>query len=159
MSVKGQTMSSIRCADCGRWLTPDESPLPCPRCGSPSRKFFDRDQAVSDDKAEVARVLANRHFQAEEGLLRVFRLAGNPETETRPMEPIKLLEVNANTVPSGVLPVRFGPAPASGIPYPFVIVEVSPEEFGKIQTHALSLPPGWTLGEELPRPAVNAGSP
>ena len=42
-------------------------------------------------------------------------------------EPIKLLEVNENTVAAGVMPLYFGPAPASGIPYPSVIVEVTGE--------------------------------
>ncbi|MGH7192872.1 MAG: hypothetical protein ACREJM_04960 [Candidatus Saccharimonadales bacterium] len=64
-----------------------------------------------------------------------------------------MLEVNAKTVPSGVLPVSFGPAPASGIPYPSVIVEVSPEEFTRIQTKELKLSKGRLLGEELPKPS------
>ena len=38
-----------------------------------------------------------------------------------------------------------------------VIVEVSPEEFAKIQTHELTLPKGWLLGEEMPKPADDAG--
>lgn len=116
------------------------------------RKTFRQDQDVANDKAEVARTLAKKHFQAEGGLQRIFLLTGIAELEEKPAEPIMLLEVNANTVPSGVLPVSFGPAPASGIPYPSVIVEVSPEEFAKIETHELSLPKGWLLGEELLRP-------
>jgi hypothetical protein len=76
----------------------------------------------------------------------------------RPVEPIKLLEVNTNTVPSGVLPVQFGPAPASGIPYPTIIVEVAPEEFEKIQTHELKLPKGWQVGEEMPNPQDQNGA-
>ena len=48
--------------------------------------------------------------------------------------------------------MNFGPAPASGIPYPTVIIEVSPAEFLKIQAHELRLPEGWFLGEEFPRP-------
>jgi hypothetical protein len=143
---------AIRCAHCSRWLTPEEAGGPCPRCGSMDRKAFARDQAVADEKAEVAKELANKHYQAEAGLSRIFRLTGSAEVEARPVEPIKLLEVNANTVASGVLPVQFGPAPASGIPYPSVIVEVSPEEFQRIQTQELKLPKGWLLGEEMPRP-------
>jgi hypothetical protein len=150
-------MPSIRCAKCSRWLTPEENGQPCPRCGSMDRKIFQQDQAVAVDKAEVARALAKKHYQAEVGLQRIFRLTGSAEVEGRPVEPIKLLEVNANTVPSGVLPVSFGPAPASGIPYPSVIVEVSPEEFAKIQTHELTLPKGWLLGEEMPKPPNDAG--
>ncbi len=110
---------------------------------------------MADDKAAVANELARKHYQAEVGLQKIIRLTGSAEVEVSPAEPIKLLEVNASTVPSGVLPVSFGPAPASGIPYPSVIVEVSPEEFTKIQTHELKLPKGWVLGEELLKPPEN----
>ncbi len=150
-------MPAIRCAKCSRWLTPEENGQPCPRCGSTDRKIFDQDQAIADEKAEVARALAKKHYQADGGLQTIFCLIGSAEAERKPVEPIKLLEVNANTVPSGVLPVRFGPAPASGIPYPSVIVEVSPEEFAKIQTHELTLPKGWVVGEEMPKPPDDAG--
>ena len=112
---------------------------------------------MADEKTEVAKVLAKKHYEAEAGLQRIFRLTGSAEVEVSFVEPIKLLEVNANTVPSGVLPVQFGPAPASGIPYPSVIVEVSPEEFHKIQTQELKLPKGWRLGEEMPKPTDGAG--
>ena len=122
------------------------------------RKIFAQDKAVADEKAEVAKELAKKHYQAEAGLQRIFRLTGSAEVEVRPVEPIKLLEVNSNTIPSGVLPVQFGPAPASGIPYPSVIVEVSPEEFQKIQTEELKLPKGWQIGEEMPRPLDDAGA-
>ncbi len=121
------------------------------------RNVFALDQAVVDDKAQVVRELAKKHYQAETGLQRVFRLTGSAEVEVRPIEPIKLLEVNTNTVASGVLPVQFGPAPASGIPYPSIIVEVSPEEFERIKTHELKLPKGWQVGEEMPRPADAPG--
>lgn len=144
-------MPSFRCAKCSRWLTPDENEQPCPRCGSLERHVFDREGAVADDKAAVAKELAKKHYQAEAGLQRVIRLTSATDAERMPVEPIKLLEVSANTVPSGVLPVSFGPAPASGIPYSSVIVEVSPEEFTKIQTKELKLPKGWLLGEELPK--------
>ena len=37
----------------------------------------------------------------EAGLTHVYRLTGTAEVELRPAEPIKLLEVNEYTVPSG----------------------------------------------------------
>jgi hypothetical protein len=144
-------MSVSQCAKCGRWLEPEESGTPCPRCGSLERKHFDQESAVVDDKATVAKELAKRHYQVEAGLQTIIRLTGSAEVEVRHAEPIKLLEVNANTVPSGVLPVSFGPAPASGITYPSTIVEVSPEEFDKIKNEELKLPHGWILGEVLPK--------
>lgn len=150
-------MASIRCAKCSRWLTPEENGQPCPRCGSLDRNIFAQESAVVDEKTAVAKELARKHFQAEAGLQKIIRLTGSAEAEVRPVEPIKLLEVNANTVPSGVLPVSFGPAPASGIPYSSIIVEVSPEEFAKIQNRELTLPRGWYLGEELPKPPEDPG--
>jgi hypothetical protein len=114
----------------------------------------------TDDAVAVALLNdgpAQYHDQAEAGLQAVFRLTGSAEVEVRPIEPINLLEVNTNTVASGVLPVQFGPAPASGIPYPSIIVEVSPEEFEKIKTKELKLPKGWQVGEEMPRPADAPG--
>jgi len=151
-------MPSFRCANCSQWLTLAQNGQPCPHCGSLDRQIFDLDYAIAHDKAEVARSLARKHYEAEDGLQRIFRITGSAELEMRPVEPIKLLEVNTDTVPSGILPVSFGPAPASGIPYASVIVEVSPEEFAKIQTYELTLPKGWLLGEELPKPSEAAGA-
>lgn len=149
---------AIRCNNCSRWLSDDEAALPCPRCHSLDRKTFDQNQSVAIEKSEIAKKLARSHYDAEDGLQRIFRITGSAEVELRPKEPIKLLEVNVNSVPSGVMPLHFGPAPASGIPYSSVIVEVTPEEFNKIQTHEMKLPWGWTLGEELPRTFVDVGA-
>lgn len=118
------------------------------------------DQSVlEEEKMRVARDLANTHYQTETGLTRIFRLRGKAEVEVSATEPIKLLEVNENTFASGVHPLQFGPAPASGIPFPSVIVEVTPDEFSKIQSEELKLPRGWVLGEELSRsPDRNGGT-
>jgi hypothetical protein len=123
-----------------------------------ARKSFADDQDIAKEKSEVAKQVAKKHYQAETGLQRIFRLNGNSDVEVRPGEPIKFLEVNANTVPSGVLPVQFGPAPQSGIPYGSVIIEVSPEEFQRIQSKDLTLPTGWQIGEELYKSADENGA-
>jgi hypothetical protein len=103
-------------------------------------------------KDEEAKELARKHYQVETGLTQVFRLSGSAEVEFRPNEPIKLLEVNENTVPSGIMPIQFGPSPASGINYPSIIVEVTPDEFQQIQNHQLELPHGWKIGDSIPKP-------
>jgi hypothetical protein len=110
------------------------------------------------DKDEAARKLAETHYRIEAGITQIFRITQKAEVEVVPAEPIKLLEVNQNTVPSGVMPLGFDAAPASGIPFPSVIVEVTPDEFEKIKRHELPLPEGWTLGELLPKPAEVDGS-
>jgi len=108
-------------------------------------------------KDEEALELARKHYQIETGLTGIFRLTSSAEAEVRLNEPIKLLEVNENTVPSGIMPIQFGPSPASGVSYSSIIVEVTPEEFQKIQNHQMELPHGWTVGDPIPRPPAESG--
>ena len=75
----------------------------------------------------------------------------SPSSNHCQARPIKLLEINIDTSPSGIMPLHFGPVPGSGIPYPSVIVEVTPDEFDRIRLQELKLPDGWTIDEEYPR--------
>lgn len=102
-------------------------------------------------KEEEARELAQKHYQIEAGITQILHITGTADAEVSPAEPIKLLEVNKNTVPSGVMPVQFGPNPAAGIHYPSIIIEVTPEEFQRLQTRELSLPSDWTVGDLILR--------
>ena len=100
--------------------------------------------------------LAKRHYEIEPGLTQIFRITDKTgNAHGAHAYPIRLLEVNVNTVESGVMPLHFGPAPASGIPFSSIIVEVTPGELEKIRSHELRLPDGWEIGEELPRPTVS----
>lgn len=108
-------------------------------------------------KDDEALELARKHYQVETGLTQIFRITGTGDVEIRPSEPIKLLEVNENTVPSGVMPIQFGPSPASGLNFSSIIVEVTPDEFERIQTHQLELPHGWRIGELIPKPTAEDG--
>jgi hypothetical protein len=110
------------------------------------------------NKDEEAVELARKHYQIETGLKSVFRITGSAEVEFRPNEPIKLLEVNENTVPSGIMPIQFGPSPASGVNFSSIIVEVTPEEFQKIQDGGLALPHGWKVGDTIPKPPAEEGA-
>jgi hypothetical protein len=101
-------------------------------------------------KEEVAHSLAEHHFRIEEGLLRIFIIRAGLED---PQVPIKLLEVNANTFPTGSIePFSF--SSTADVPFVTEIAEISPDEFTRLQRGDLSLPKGWTLenAEELPRP-------
>jgi hypothetical protein len=103
------------------------------------------------DKDEVTRRLAHKHYDIEPGITRIFKLRDKPELESLSSAPIKLLEINSDTSPSGIMPLHFSPMPGSGIPYPSVIVEVTPNEFDRIRLQELKLPDGWTIDEEYPR--------
>jgi hypothetical protein len=109
------------------------------------------------DKDEEARKLAEAHYEVEVGITQIFRITGSAEAEVLPNEPIKLLEVNENTIPVGIMPLGFSPAPRYGIHYPSVIVEVTPDEYEKIQSKELALPQGWTVSALVPRPPGKNG--
>ena len=107
------------------------------------------------DKGEVAKILAERHYQIDPTVIKIIRLeAETREQESNPDEPIKLLEISTETIPSGIMPLGFESHPASGICYPSVIIEVTPDEFADIQQGRLALPNNWQLGEILPPPAA-----
>ena len=154
-------MVTVNCAKCHKALTPEQVDFPCPECGSNDRELCapDRalgvDQAIVTEKSLAAKRLAEKHYEVEDGLMQIFRLTGKAEASRT--EPIKLLEVNENTVSSGVMPLHFGAAPASGIAFPSIIVEVTPDEFTKIKAHELKLPKDWEIGEELPKVLENTG--
>ena len=98
------------------------------------------------EKNEVARLLADAHREMEPAISRIIRLVVDREDEAR--EPVKLLEVNPATSPSGVFPIAFTADPPS-IPYPSVVVEVTEAEFEQIRAGSLPLPAGWRLGDTL----------
>jgi hypothetical protein len=104
------------------------------------------------DKREAARRLAQFHYLVEDGMATIYRLVSPTETES---EPIKLLEINRDTVATGIMPLGFGAAPDRGIPYPSVIVEVTPEEYEQLRSGGLNLPNEWRIAEEIPN--ENAG--
>jgi hypothetical protein len=99
---------------------------------------------------QSAMELARKHYQVEPGLTRVIQFSASATLATA--EPIKLLEVNANSASVGVMPLGFGPAPDAGIRFPSIIIEVTPEEFEKIEAKELGLPPGWEfIRQDIPR--------
>jgi hypothetical protein len=97
-------------------------------------------------KDEVARLLANAHRSMEPTISRIIRLITDREDEIR--EPVKLLEVNPATSPSGIFPIAFTADPPR-VPYPFLVVEVTEAEFERITAGTLPLPAGWRLGDTL----------
>ncbi|MCI0357588.1 MAG: hypothetical protein L0211_03770 [Planctomycetaceae bacterium] len=105
---------------------------------------------------DQARSLAAAHYRVESGITDIYRLLASPEIESRPDEPIKLLEVNQDTIAAGIMPLQFAAAPAEGLHFSSIIVEVAPREFESIRQQELLLPAGWQLGGLLPNPAGTA---
>lgn len=107
--------------------------------------------SIERSKADVAKKLAEAHYRIDPSITRIIRLIA-PGREGEPAEPVKLLEVNEETITGGIMPIRFGPHPPSGIDFPSIIVEVRPEEFAQIRNGELTLPDGWREGESFSRP-------
>lgn len=115
-------------------------------------------------REDEARELARRHYAVEAGVREIYIIKGNGDngaahggggSERR--DAIKLLEVNENTIAAGISPIQFGPAPASGIHFPSLIVEITPDEFERLRAGDLALPEGWEIGDHIERPkAVRA---
>lgn len=95
------------------------------------------------DKDLVTQSLARFHYETLPEITEIFRLTA-PDRENLPSEPIKLLEVNPETVATGIMPLAFPPIPASGV-YPSVIVEVTPDELARVQAGELKLPNSWQI--------------
>jgi hypothetical protein len=99
-------------------------------------------ERMARSKDQVARELVDAHFRVEPALSRIYRIRS--EREDDPQEPIKLLEVNANTVATGSIePFAF--APTKDTPSPTVIAEITPEEHKRLQAGEIALPHGWSL--------------
>ena len=109
---------------------------------------------ITGQRAEVARKLADAHFESEPAIQHIFRYRAAPADEDRDNEPIKLLEVNDETIPVGIQPVYFGPHPGSKIFFPSAIIEITAEEYKRLLSGDLQLPEQWKIrDDEYARPA------
>jgi hypothetical protein len=102
-------------------------------------------ERVEPTKDDVAKIIAEAHRAIEPSIERIYRITGSPEREADPNEPIVLLEINASSTASGIVPVGFPPHPQSGVIYPSVIIEIHPDELNKLESHELTLPYGLQL--------------
>src|SRR4051812_22612625 len=102
-------------------------------------------------KDAAASRLIQWHFRVEPELREVYRIVMDNEGSQE--EPIRLLEVNAATVPTGsVEPFAF--SPTEEIPFRTVIAEITPEELESVRSNPDALPEGWSLSraERFVRP-------
>jgi hypothetical protein len=104
------------------------------------------DPPAGIDKDVVARKLAAAHRSADPAITGIYRIEA-PGREGDPTEPIKLLEINANTTASGIMPVGLSSHAPSGIYFPSIVVEIHPSELTKLHDGRLALPHGWRLIE------------
>jgi hypothetical protein len=109
-------------------------------------------------KDETAQLLADAHFNLDQGVTRIFRIDGPDETADH--TPVKLLEVNPQTTEAGIMPIGFAADARRDVFHASVVIEVTPAEFGRVARGELRLPHGWVVGRELfpSRQAAGAAS-
>lgn len=101
---------------------------------------------MTTDKRVAAKNLAKAHSRVEPAIRRIVHVIGDEEAASN--EPVKLLEVNPETSPSGIIPIAFAPNPPK-FPFPSVVIEVTEAEYKRIRSGQLPLPNGWRLAETL----------
>ena len=95
----------------------------------------------SPSRDQVAEWLAKQHFAADPGITDVWYLPDSPEQE------IRLIEVNAlltGLSDEDIIPVDFG-FDVEGLNYTLLVVDVTPDQWQRLQAGALPLPEHWTL--------------
>ena len=97
-------------------------------------------------KEDVARALVGAHFEIEPGLERVLVIRSTDWDD--PSTPIKLLEINVNTLATGSVEA-YAFSPTADTPYPTRIAEITPAEYEQLQQNKLLLPRDWPLENAL----------
>lgn len=100
---------------------------------------------IIEKKQKIAIELANSHSLVEPDINEIYYISSSNEAD--PTEPIKLLEISSTTIESGISPLYF--TPSKDIPFPSVIVEISPNEFNKIKKQKRALLHDWQIGNRL----------
>lgn len=103
---------------------------------------------MQKSKIDTAMALAKAHFSMEPDLRRVFLLGPHDDNDLR--EPIKLLEVVEGTIETDFEPVAFAANPGRGVPYPSLILEISPRQFEEIENRKVLVNGSvWIIDREL----------
>jgi hypothetical protein len=90
----------------------------------------------------VAINIAKSHMTEDQSTVAIYRAQGVDE--------VRLIEVTSSVgTTNDILPFRFGPRPDVGVPYPSVVVLLSPEEWDSVKGGRLQLPEGWGSPAEL----------
>lgn len=94
------------------------------------------------DRDEMARWYAVQHMRTDPGIGEVYYLpTGAPDHE------IRLIEINSRlTVPLDELePVDFSVDAGDEVEHSLFVLDVTPEQWKRIQANALTLPATWSL--------------
>jgi hypothetical protein len=146
-----RAMNKTKCPDCGNLVEIVSSQDACPHCTNPDplETRTNNVVGVSENLQVAAQRLAEQHYRLQPEISGILAFPGQGAS-------IRLLEINDSLPASGMaMPLGFKAMPASGIPYPSVIVSVTSGEFDQIKKKQMQLPPGWNLDNSLSFPRPN----
>ena len=90
----------------------------------------------------AARELVEAHREADSGVSHAFLSRKDNE--------IRIVEVTDSVgTTNEIIPFRFKSRPDLGVPYPSVIILLSPDELGLLKKDKLKLPKGWGSFKDL----------
>ena len=109
---------------------------------------------------QTALRIARQTYESDEDVREIYYVRSALTKATKGTTPVVLVHVNEGTVPVGIVPLVFSAEPQAGIPYPYVIVDVTPSEFRHLQEqleNGQEVPgwrPEWELGRKIPRKTI-----
>lgn len=93
---------------------------------------------------EVAKSLATAHKQADPDIQEIYLIEDPSGKE------IRLVEVSTSVGFTGsIMPFRFAARPDLNLPYPSVVILISPEEKDLLDRRELGLPDAWGASPQL----------
>ena len=114
--------------------------------------------AVHFDRDSMAQWYASRHLKTDPGIAALYYLPKNaPEREIRFVEVNDMIVEREN---DPLEPIDFGVDTGGANEHKLLVVDVTPDQWRRIERRELSLPTGWTLdGKRLYSPESRRGVP
>lgn len=95
------------------------------------------------DRDSMAAWYASEHLKTDPGITAVYHLPeGSDDREIRLVEINRLIGERNDT---GMEPIDFGIDFGTETQHKLLVLDVTPEQWKRIQSRELSLPPGWSV--------------
>lgn len=99
------------------------------------------------DRDTLANWYANEHLKTDPGIRSVFYLPANaPDREIRFIEVNDLL---GDRNDEALVPIDFGIDMGSETEHKLLVLDVTPQQWNRIQEESLPLPAGWSLDDAV----------
>ncbi len=102
---------------------------------------------AAPDRDSMARWYADRHLATDPGIKQIYYLKANaPDREIRFLEVNDLIAVRDA---DPIEPMDFAVDVDGATPYALMVVDVTPDQWAKIERKEIPLPQGWSLDSAI----------